>query len=109
MKRDIGFNRTSENNSHGNEYSGFYRLGIVNGGNMYGKIQDETPEKIILLPHIVIETFVSPNGEVTTYRLETITPAEISRNHMTIKQPVSDKFIFHPVNKNIEQSEGSGI
>ncbi|OIO41703.1 hypothetical protein AUJ62_02175 [Candidatus Pacearchaeota archaeon CG1_02_32_21] len=109
MKRDIGFNRTSENNSHGNEYSGFYRIGIVGSGNIHGKVQEETPDKIILLPHIVAETYESPNGEVTVYRLEEKTCAEVSRNYITVKQPVSDKFIFHYISKYIEQSGGSGI
>lgn len=109
MKKQAGF--LSIENYHLNRNdSQFYRIGLPGGAVLLGVINEENHNQIMLLPHIVGESFPSHSGDKVRYRLEKSTPAEIFKPHVIFKQPVQEDFINAYLNPSETFYEnGSGI
>jgi hypothetical protein len=107
MKREIGFVETNGHETPSNSYSGFYKIGIAGNIQIIGVIKEETPEKIVLLPHIVIREYNEKGNPI--YELNSEDPAEISRQHFTFKQPIGEKHVKSYVRWFENHESGSGI
>jgi hypothetical protein len=90
MRQQIGFNGVGRDKTSDSNYAGFYRIHMVGGVTLYGKIKEETFDNINLLPHVVDET---SNGGRRVLRLESKVPTEISPGHILFRQPVSDAYV----------------
>ena len=97
MRREAGFRPDNDNGNRrdsdaSSKYSGFYRIGMIGGGTLVGKIHSEVEDTVYLLPHIVADELNIKTGDVKDYRLEEETPTEITAHTISFRQPVSDKY-----------------